>query len=183
MRKIPKTITEQELKSVLKLTRKKNHKLAFLLGFYQCMRISEVVNLKKEDIDMQRGFIYVKGSTPTHIGAKGGKDRDIPIRPEVKHYLRNLPIGIGCRALRGVIKRIAFKAINKDIHFHTLRHSGATYYLNEMDVDIRNIQKLLGHSKLGTTQIYTHVTPESLKKAFENADNRNIKHIPYSRRA
>jgi len=173
--KIPKTISEQELKNIIKNTKKKDHVLAFLLGFYQCMRISEIINLKKEDIDMQRGFIHIKGSTTTHVGAKGGKDRDIPIRPEVKHYLRNLPIGIGCRALEMAIKRIALKNINKNIHFHTLRHSGATHYLNEKGIDIRNIQNLLGHSKLGTTQIYTHVTPESLKKAFENADNTNIK--------
>ena len=115
--------------------------------------------LDKSMVDMERGFLHLKK-------AKGGKDRDIPIMPELKHYLRHLPVGVCARALQRGVKRLAKKAIGKDIHFHTLRHSSATYYLNKKKIDIRNIQTLLGHSRLDTTQIYTHVTPESLKEAF-----------------
>lgn len=165
-RKIPDTISEQELNEIIKHTNKRNHKVSFLLGFYQCMRVSEVVNLTKDNIDIDRGFIHIKES-------KGSKDRDIPIMKEVKHYLRFLPIGIEERALQRAIKRIAIKSINKDIHFHTLRHSGATFYLNIRKIDIRNIQSLLGHARLDTTQIYTHVTPDSLKEAFETTEKAN----------
>lgn len=161
IKKLPDTITEQEFKEILKKTRLKNHKIAFVLGFYQCMRVSEIVKLKKENVDVNRGFIHIKQ-------AKGSKDRDIPIMNETIRYLRYVPVGIGPRALQRAIRRVAKRSINKSIKFHTLRHSGATYYLNERKIDIRNIQGLLGHSRLDTTQLYTHISPESLKKAFQN---------------
>lgn len=160
MRKLPETITEQELMEIIKVTKKKEHRLAYLLGFYECMRISEIVKLNKKDIDVGRGFIHI-------LAGKGNKDRDIPIMPQVKHYLRYLPVNVGVRALEKSIKRHSKKAIDKDIHFHTLRHSGATFYHNEKKISIRDVQAFLGHSRLDTTQIYTHVTPQSLKKAFE----------------
>ena len=160
-RKIPDTISEDELLMILKVTRKKTHRAAYILGFYECLRVSEIVKLQKKDIDMARGFLQIRQ-------AKGNKDRDIPIMNSAKHHLRNIPIGCGVRALERSIKRHSLKAIDKDIHFHTLRHSGASYYLNEKSIDIRYIQKLLGHARLSTTQIYTHVTPENLKRAFEN---------------
>jgi len=161
MRKIPDTISEEELLRIIKITKKKSHRVAYYLGFYQCLRVSEVVKLRKENIDMIKGFLHIKQ-------AKGEKDRDIPIMEKVKHQLRYIPIGIGVRALERSIKRHAEKAINKDIHFHTLRHSGATYYLNEKNIDIRYIKDLLGHARISTTDIYVHTNPANLKKAFEN---------------
>ena len=161
MRKIPDTISEEELLKIIKITRKKSHKVAYMLGFYQCLRVSEICKLQKKDIDMARGFLHIKQ-------AKGQKDRDIPIMEKVKHQLRYVPIGIGVRALERSIKRHAKKAIGKDIHPHTLRHSGASYYLNEKGIDIRYIKDLLGHARISTTDIYVHTNPANLKKAFEN---------------
>jgi site-specific recombinase XerD len=161
MKKIPNTISEEELQRIIKVTRKKSHKVAYLLGFYQCLRISEIVKLQKKDIDMARGFLHIKQ-------AKGNKDRDIPIMDKVKHHLRYIPIEIGIRALERSLKRHAKKAIDKDIHPHTLRHSGASYYLNEKGIDIRYIKDLLGHARISTTDIYVHTNPINLKKAFEN---------------
>lgn len=161
MRKIPDTISEEELLKIIKITKKKSHKVAYYLGFYQCLRVSEVVKLRKENIDMIKGFLHIKQ-------AKGKKDRDIPIMEKVKHHLRYIPIGIGIRALERSIKRHSIKAIDKNIHFHTLRHSGASYYLNEKNIDIRYIKDLLGHAKISTTDIYVHTNPANLKKAFEN---------------
>ena len=157
---IPNTISEEELKQIIKAARKKIHKTAYILMFYECMRVSEVVKLLKENIDMGRMFIHIKD-------AKGGRDRDIPIMNSAKHYLRYVPIKIGVRALERAIKRHSIKAIGKNIHPHTLRHSGATHYLNEKGKDVRHIQALLGHARLSTTEIYTHVNPNDLKKAFE----------------
>lgn len=161
MRKIPDTISEEELQRIIKVTKKRIHKVAYLLGFYQCLRVSEIVKLRKEDIDMARGFLHIKQ-------AKGNKDRDIPIMEKVKHHLRYIPIKIGTRALERSLKRHSLKAINKNIHPHTLRHSGASYYLNEKGIDIRYIKDLLGHARLSTTDIYVHTNPANLKKAFEN---------------
>ena len=119
------------------------------------MRVSEIVNLKPENVNMDTGFIHIKQG-------KGNKDRDIPIMKPVKQGLRHLPIGLGVRSLEKWVKRYF-----PDIHFHTLRHSGATFYLNNKSIDIRYIQLLLGHSQLSTTQIYTHVNSKVLKDKFE----------------
>ncbi len=161
MRKIPDTISEEELERIIKVTKKKTHRAAYILGFYECLRVSEICKLRKEDIDMARGFLFIRQ-------AKGNKDRQIPIMDKVKHHLRYIPIGCGVRALERAIKRHSLKAIGKDIHPHTLRHSGASYYLNEKNIDIRYIKDLLGHARISTTDIYVHTNPANLKRAFEN---------------
>lgn len=153
-RKLPKTMSEKTFKEGLKGVLKNNHKIAFMLGFYQCMRVSEIVKLRPEDIDRNRGFIHI-------LDAKGGKDRDIPIMPPVERGLRFLPVKVGCRALQKALKKHW-----PEHKFHDLRHSGATYYVNEKRVDTRLIQQLLGHARLDTTQIYTHITPDNLKAGF-----------------
>jgi site-specific recombinase XerD len=161
MRKIPKVISHNEFEMIMKATKKKKNRCAYALGYYQCMRVSEVINLRKENIDTEAGFIHIKQ-------AKGCKDRDIPIMKPAIFYFRFLPIGVSRQAIHKAIKKIGKKVLDKDINFHTLRHSGASTYLNDKGVDIRNIQKLLGHSRLSTTQIYTHVNPAQLKNAFKD---------------
>lgn len=156
MRRLPTTISEEDFLSKVKTVKNPKHRLALMLGFYQCMRVSEVEKLQPNDVDRGRGFLYLRQ-------AKGNKDRHVPIMKPVLSGLRHLPIGIGIRALQKLVKR-TFD--NPQIHFHTLRHSGATMYLNDKEVDIRYIQQLLGHSRLDTTQIYTHVTPENLKNKY-----------------
>lgn len=154
-RKLPKTINEKQFLEVAKTIKNPKIKLAFMLGFYQCMRVSEIINLKPEDVDKDRGFIHV-------IAGKGNKDRDIPIMRPVSAGLRHLPVGVSRQALHKHVKKRL-----KDASMHTLRHSGATYYLNQKGINIRQIQQLLGHSRLDTTQIYTHVTPDDMKKSFD----------------
>lgn len=156
MRKLPKTISEEEFLSIIRQVKKPKIKLSFMLGFYQCMRVSEIVNLKPEHIDRGRGFIHI-------LAGKGNKDRDVPIMKPVLRGLNYLPINITRQALHKQIKKYI-----PDGSMHTLRHSGATHYLNEKGIGIRQLQQLLGHSRLDTTQIYTHVTPDNLKRSFEN---------------
>lgn len=159
--KIPDTITIEELTELLKGCKEPHHKLAFSLGFLQCMRVSEVTNLKPENIDLKRRIISIKQS-------KGGKDRNIPISLKLKPNMFNgLPIPCGIRALQIAIKNLGKEVLKKDIHFHTLRHSGATYYLNKKKWNLRQVQQFLGHSKVNTTEIYTHITPDDLQRAME----------------
>ena len=153
MRVLPKTISENDFLETIKKVTNPKYKLAFMLGFYCGLRVSEVVNLKAENID-PNGFIHI-------LAGKGKKDRDIPIMKPVESGLKHLPIGIGDRGLQKAIKRYF-----PELHFHSLRHSGATMYLNDKKLDIRQIQQLLGHSRLDTTQIYTHISPSQLKDAF-----------------
>ena len=154
-RKIPETITEEEFIKLLRAVKQKHHRAAFILGFYGAMRVSEIINLKPENIDKGQKIIRIKQ-------AKGNKDRNIPLPPQAVKALSYIPIKCGVRALEIAIKNYGKKSLNKDIHFHTLRHSGATHYLNKKKWSTRAVQQLLGHSKIQTTEIYTHVTPQDL---------------------
>ena len=158
-RKLPETITEKEFITLLRHVKKKHHRLAFILGFYGCMRVSEVVKLKMEDVDKGQKLIRIKQ-------AKGNKDRNIPLPKQSIRGLSNLPIKCGIRALQISFKRYAKKLLDRDLRFHTLRHSGATHYLNKKILNLRQVQRLLGHSNLSTTSIYTHVRDEDMIKAF-----------------
>ena len=155
MLKIPETIIEEELLKILKTVKDNKRKLAFMLGFYQAMRVSEIIKLQPENIDYDRRLIMIKQ-------AKGSKDRNIPIAPEVLKGLKHLPIDVGVRALEISFKQYAKKILNKDLHFHSLRHSGATHYLNVKHWNLRQVQVFLGHARISTTEIYTHVNPEDL---------------------
>lgn len=159
--KLPEVITEEELIKVLEKTKKPHHKLAFALGFYECMRVSEVVKLNPEDIDKNLKLIWIKQG-------KGGKDRKIPISPEVMNGLKHLPIGCGVRALQIAFKTKCRDVLNKDLHFHTLRHSGITHYITKKKWSSLEVQRLAGHSKISTTQIYTHINPQDLVNRMWN---------------
>lgn len=153
--RIPETITEEELVKVIEATNKKHHKLAFALGFYEAMRISEITKLQLEDVDFQTKLIHIKQS-------KGSKDRNIPIAPELMKGLKSLPVKCGIRALEIKFKSICKSVLNKDLHFHCLRHSGITHYLVKKKWSSLEVQRLAGHSQITTTQIYTHIRPDDL---------------------
>ena len=159
--KIPEIITEEEFLKIFRATKQKHHRLAFTLGFYGCMRVSEVIKLQPQDVDRGQRLIRIKQ-------AKGNKDRNIPIPKQTVKGLSNLPIKCGVRALQIAIKKYGKRILKKNIHFHTLRHSGATYWLNKKKWSTRQVQQLLGHSKIQTTEIYTHVTPQDLIEKMWN---------------
>jgi len=165
-RKIPDTITEEEFLKLVndpEVKAKPKKRLAYVLGFYNCLRISEIVNLQPHNYNPKTRLLEIKE-------AKGKKDRHIPLAPEVKNLLKYLPIGVKERALQIALKKDALKILNKNIHPHTLRHSGATYYLNNKGWDIRQLQVFLGHSDIKITQIYAHVNPIQLTKLMYNED-------------
>lgn len=153
--KLPEVITEEELIQVLNKVKKPKNKLAFALGFYGCMRVSEVIKLLPEDVDYNLKLLWIKQ-------AKGSKDRKIPIAPEIIKGLKNLPIDLGVRALQISFKKICKEVLGKDLHFHTLRHSGITHYLVKKGWSSLEVQRLAGHSRIATTQIYAHINPQDL---------------------
>jgi len=162
--KIPTTITEKQLIELANdpgVRKKLKRRMAYILMFYQALRVSELVKLNQEDYDPNTKLIHIKQS-------KGSKDRKIPISPVVVKIIKYLPLtpqdakDKGIRALQYSLKKDALRVLKIDIHPHTLRHSGATYYLNKKKWDIRQLQRFLGHSDIKTTQIYLHVNPEDL---------------------
>ena len=142
------------------------------------MRVSELVNLKYQQVNLNQGVIRVVG--------KGNRERLIPLGEESVRWLAEFvrgprveillerqteylfPTRRGDRMTRQafwhIIKRYAKKAaIQKELSPHTLRHAFATHLLNH-GADLRVVQMLLGHSDLSTTQIYTHVARERMKE-------------------
>lgn len=168
--KIPEVITEEELFKILndeKVRNNKKHSVSYLLCFYQALRVSEVVKLTPEDYNPENKLIHIRQ-------AKGSKDRKIPINPKCVKAIKYLPVGSsnakdkGVRALQYAIKKDSKRILGKDIHPHTLRHSGATYYLNVKKWDTRQLQRFLGHTNIKITQLYLHVNPEDLTKLMWN---------------
>jgi len=179
--RMPKSLTREDVKRLLNavpLTRKRD-RLIILLLYGTGLRVSEVCNLKIKDIDFNRGVLTVKGG-------KGAKDRIVPLSgpllKEIDEYLETRKDGseylfveirrekkdkISPKTVWYLLKKYGNKA-NVSVTPHMLRHSFATHML-ERGIDIRVIQEILGHSSLSTTQIYTKVTVEHLKKAQEKA--------------
>jgi len=146
------------------------HKLVLMFLYYAGLRLSEVINLKWQDIDFNRDVIHVKR-------AKGEKHRVIFLHPKLKETLKEYGIknyGFVLKSERGkkycpktiqeIVKKASRKAgINKRVTPHTLRHSFATHLL-VAGADIRYIQQLLGHKSLRTTQVYTHIASKDIRK-------------------
>lgn len=167
---LPKTLSKNEVKKIITATTNIKHSVALQLCYGMGLRVSEVVNLKVEDVDGERMVVHIKG-------AKGKKDRVVPLpvsilpllrryyllfRPS-EHLLEGQYGGQYAKAsVQNIFKTAMKKAgINKRVGIHGLRHSYATHLL-ESGADMRFIQELLGHNSIKTTQVYTKVTPRSL---------------------
>ena len=171
-KKLPVVLTKEEVQKMLKLTENPKH-LLILKCLYSCgLRLSELCNLKLEDLELEKGMGWVRGG-------KGGKDRLLLLGKELSKDINryaatnNLTTGflfsgrgerISGRSVQKIVDEAAKRAgVNKHVSPHKLRHSFATHLL-EAGVDIRKIQELLGHSDLSTTQIYTKVSTKELLK-------------------
>lgn len=163
--KLPVVLNKTEVKNLIEATTNDRHKLIILFLYYAGLRVSEVINLNREDIDLKREIIHIKDS-------KNNKDRVIFLHQKIKEQLKivNLPLlssrgrKYSPRSIQKIVEKYAkLVKINKKVTPHTLRHSFATHLL-EAGVDIRYIQKLLGHKNLKTTQIYTHIANKEIKK-------------------
>lgn len=168
-KRLPEVLSKEDVRSIIFSCENIKHKLILRCIYGFGLRISELQNLKPGDIDFSRKIIYVKNS-------KGAKERIIKI-PETlfADLYKYLALNPGIYVFEGRKGKINLKTIQKIFEnslkkseirkkasCHTLRHSFATHLL-ENGVDIRIIQKLLGHSKLETTQIYTHVSSYQLE--------------------
>ena len=165
-KRLPVVLTKQEIQKMINLERNLKHRLLLMLVYSSGLRVSEVVKLKKQNIDLERKSIII-------ISGKGRKDRytitsekvisvltDYCVRYKITNWLfpgqpesRHLHI----RSAQHIFEKARRRAgIQKHASIHCLRHSFATHLL-ESGIDIRYIQNLLGHSSLRTTERYTHV--------------------------
>jgi len=184
--KLPDVLSVEEVKLLLSIpdtkTSKGSRDAAMIELLYAAgLRVSELINLKLQDVNMEAGFVRVFG--------KGSKERVVPIglfaKKKIDDYLkiarplilkdivsRYLFVARAGKPMTRqgfwkLIKRHALKAgFNKKITPHSLRHSFASHLL-EGGADLRAVQLMLGHVDISTTQIYTHVAREHLKKIHE----------------
>ena len=180
---LPSVLSIAEVDSLLsqpdvKTTRGLRDRAMLELLYATGVRVSELVNLKLTSMNLDVGYIIAFG--------KGSKERIIPLGDTAKHYLKEYLVIARPNHTKGttssflflnpsgnnfsregfwkMLKRHALKAgINKKLSPHTLRHSFATHLL-ERGADLRSVQIMLGHVDIATTQIYTHITQERLKK-------------------
>jgi len=163
----PDILSRTEVKAILEIVKNRKHRLLLTLVYSSGLRVSEVVNLKQSDLDLERKMIHIRQS-------KGKKDRFVPLAAralELYEEYREYYIvrdwlfpgaregdHLSVRSAQAVFDRSVEKAeIRKKVSIHSLRHAFATHLLED-GVDLRYIQVLLGHKSVRTTEIYTHVS-------------------------
>ncbi|UJX24822.1 site-specific tyrosine recombinase XerD [Pseudoalteromonas sp. CF6-2] len=182
---LPKTLSEAEVEALLGapdiedpmgLRDKAMLELLYATG----LRVTELVGLRMEQINLRQAVVFVKG--------KGNKERLVPLGEEAMYWLEQFlkvgrshmikhatdfvfpskrGIGMTRQTFWHRIKHYAILAsVESPLSPHTLRHAFATHLLNH-GADLRVVQMMLGHSDLSTTQIYTHVANERLKSVHE----------------
>lgn len=191
-KKLPRVLREKDVEKLLnvkelgnKSPRELRDKAMLELLYATGIRVSELVRLQIDNVNMSSGYIRCFG--------KGGKERIVPVGRHaqecIKQYLGTArpaftkngtpylfltPRGkpITRQGFWKLLKNYAKKAgITADLSPHTLRHSFATHLLDH-GADLRVVQEMLGHANISTTQIYTHVSREHLKKIYHKAHPR-----------
>ncbi|MBI3602264.1 MAG: site-specific tyrosine recombinase XerD [Candidatus Omnitrophica bacterium] len=185
-KRVPEVLTQKEVESILQVAPKarstgKRDYVILELFYASGMRVSELVDLKTTSINLDVGFVRALG--------KGSKERIIPIgkkarealgyygekiRPKLANassgdilFLSRLGKKLSRQSVWKMIKdHVRLAGIKKNIKPHTLRHTFATHLL-EHGADLRSVQEMLGHADISTTQIYTHVDRERLKRVHK----------------
>lgn len=183
---LPRVLSQEEVKAMIEVTGNPKHRSMIILLYSSGLRLSELLNLRWRDFDIERKQLFVSKG-------KGSKDRVTLLSDEalvfIRHYravykpgefLFEGPGGVqySPRSVNKIVHRAAQLAgIKKVVTPHTLRHSFATHLL-EQGVDIRYIQVLMGHESSKTTERYTHVTTRGFSMIKSPLDSLKISHAP-----
>ncbi len=179
-RDLPKTIDFDDLKKMMTINSTQYKELRAVLMIellYSCaLRVSELVGINFEDIDMDEGFVKVMG--------KGGNARFSPMGQTtidvLKRYIKQRPscatnalfinqnnTRISTRTVQNVVKKRALQVgVSINVHPHMLRHAAATHFLQSSH-DLRTVQEFLGHKSIKSTQVYTHLDFLELSKVYD----------------
>src|SRR3989344_3651551 len=178
---LPLVLTREELKRLFATIDNEKHKLMIKLMYSAGLRVSELLNLKTNDLEISKGYGYVRKG-------KGNKDRIFIIASSLKDdliklislkklnefeylFINNRHTKYNVSTPRMLIKKAAKEArINKKISPHTLRHSFATHLI-ENGYSISEVQALLGHKSPETTLIYLHTSLPNMIKVKSPLDN------------
>ena len=177
--KLPKVMSKEEVKKVIDVTHNTKHKTMLMLAYSCGLRVSELASMKLKNIDSSRMVVIIEQG-------KGRKDRVASLSEKMLQQLRQYYVEykpdtwlfegsdrkrhISTRTVQTVFNNgVRAVGIKKNLSFHSLRHSYATHML-EAGVDLRFIQELLGHRSSKTTEIYTHVSVQSLGKIANPLD-------------
>ena len=192
-KRLPRALTVEEVDLLLDITLNTpfdyRNKAMLELMYGAGLRVSELVSLTLNQIDLENGLIRIMG--------KGRKEREIPIgeygvyylklylehrgmliknhRQEDALFLNNHGKQITRQGFFKILKQLLLdKGLNPDVSPHTLRHSFATHLLSH-GADLRSIQEMLGHSDISTTKIYTHVSDEKVEADYKKYHPREHK--------
>ncbi|MEK6844939.1 MAG: site-specific tyrosine recombinase/integron integrase [Nanoarchaeota archaeon] len=175
---LPDILSVNEIKKLIESSNNSKHRLIIKLIYGTGLRVSEIINLRKHDIYFDDKLIKI------NLG-KGKKDRFVKLPDSILEELKNFSrIGdskylfesqkggnLSSKTIQLILSNNAKKAgFKKRVYPHLLRHSFATHLL-EQGTDLRVIQKLLGHSSIKTTQIYTHISQANIKNIKSPLDN------------
>lgn len=185
-KKLPDVLNEEEVMRIFNAVSNLKHRSMLMLAYASGLRVSELVQLRIEDIDGQRNLIHIRD-------AKGRKDRYTifpqSLRAQLATYWKtykldtkgwlfpgdNLDKHLAARSIQAVLTRaIRASGITKPVSMHSLRHSFATHLL-EHGTDLRYIQALLGHQSVRTTEVYTHVSAKGIGQVRSPLDFLNMK--------
>jgi integrase/recombinase XerD len=172
-KKLPIVLSVEEIQRMFNVCENVKHKVILSLLYSAGLRVSELINLKWQNIDRSRMIINI-------IAAKGNKDRQVMLAPDIipllekyyheyksVNYILNGQSGASQysdRSVLEVVKQLAEKAgINKRVYTHLLRHCSFTH-LVEAGTDINLIQRLAGHSNVKTTNMYLHISHNHISK-------------------
>ncbi|MCQ2802455.1 MAG: tyrosine recombinase [Bacilli bacterium] len=192
--KFPRSLTREQIQDLFEKNRSRTDELAsrdqaiISILYFTGIRASELVNLKMQTISLTQRMIRVIG--------KGNKERVVPFSEECKKDLKKYIDGDRLSLLSKSVHQSTYLLLNNNgeqltvrgleliineieeknglvlgLHPHIFRHSFATHLL-ERGADLRTIQEMLGHESINTTQIYTHVSVETMKKEYENCHPR-----------
>ena len=184
-KRLPRFLPEAEMAKLLEFPAQSRHKWAprdaalLELLYSSGLRIQECCQLNVEDLDLWSGMVRVFG--------KGSKERMVPVGETALQRLRDYlgksrqrgPLFLNHRGARlsdrgarlMVAKWVRIAAVRQDVSPHSFRHSFATHLLTR-GCDLRTVQEMLGHKNLVTTQTYTHVTAEHLRKVYQKSHPR-----------